>query len=193
MSSVKRDELVAVAWRLFVTRGYTSTSIEAIARELGTSKRTIYEHFSDKEELLEAGALIAMKLADAEARSILSEAHEPRERFRRLIEWVTARTQQTQSPATEDIRRGAPAVHRRIDAARRTMIREHLSLVLEPTIGGPSGVNEDPARLAEVIAAAVAGVLARGEAEQDLLATAGDIATLLQIMTAGLYGPGETN
>jgi hypothetical protein len=71
------------------------------------------------------------------------------------------------------------------------MIREHLSLVLAPAAGGDSGVTAEPERLAEVIAAAVAGVVARGEAEQDLVATAGDIAILLTIMTAGLYGPEE--
>jgi AcrR family transcriptional regulator len=191
MTSVSRDELVATAWRLFATGGYTQTSIETIARELGTSKRTIYAHFGDKEELLEAGAQAALRHADAQARRILSEEAPPRTRFQRLVEWLTGHAQQTQSPVMADIRRGAPAVYRRIDQQRRAMIREHLSLVLAPAAGGDSGVTAEPERLAEVIAAAVAGVVARGEAEQDLVATAGDIAILLTIMTAGLYGPEE--
>ena len=189
MANFSRGEVVAVAWRLFATRGFTGTSIEAIARELGTSKRTIYEHFDDKEELLQAGAETALRQADTEARLILTEARTPRARFARLIEWLTGHAQQTQSPAMSDIRRGAPAVYRRIEAARRAMIREHLSIALTPAVEGRSAVTAKPGRLADVIAAAVTGVVARGEQEQDLMATAGDIAILLQIMAAGLFGP----
>ena len=69
------------------------------------------------------------------------------------------------------------------------MIREHLSIALTPAVEGRSAVTAKPGRLADVIAAAVTGVVARGEQEQDLMATAGDIAILLQIMAAGLFGP----
>ncbi|MFP4375939.1 MAG: TetR/AcrR family transcriptional regulator [Spirochaetales bacterium] len=189
MTSVAREALIATAWRLFATVGYTGTSVEAIARELGTSKRTIYEHFRDKEQLLEAGAELALRGADAEARRIIAETALPRERFRRLIEWLTRGAQHSHSPAMADIRRGAPAVAERIEQQRRAMIRTHLSLALEPATEGVAAATADRERVAEVIAAAVAGIMARGEAAQDLLATAGDIERFLQITMNGLFGP----
>ena len=37
--------------RLFLRDGYARTSVDAIAAEAGVSKRTIYNHYGDKESL----------------------------------------------------------------------------------------------------------------------------------------------
>lgn len=47
----RRQHLIAVATRLFLSKGYEATSLENIAREAGASKTTIYRNFGDKEEL----------------------------------------------------------------------------------------------------------------------------------------------
>jgi len=52
--SAKREEIVAAATRLFLDNGYELTSMEAVAREAGVSKLTIYSHFADKSELFQA-------------------------------------------------------------------------------------------------------------------------------------------
>lgn len=52
--SVKREEIVAAATRLFMDNGFECTSIESVAREAGVSKLTIYSHFADKKELFRA-------------------------------------------------------------------------------------------------------------------------------------------
>lgn len=52
--SVKREEIVAAATLLFMENGYELTSMEAVAREAGVSKLTIYSHFADKSELFKA-------------------------------------------------------------------------------------------------------------------------------------------
>lgn len=50
----KREEIVAIATRSFLERGYAATSMSAIADELGGSKTTLWSHFSSKEELFVA-------------------------------------------------------------------------------------------------------------------------------------------
>lgn len=50
----KRAEIVAIATRSFLGQGYASTSMSAIADELGGSKATLWAHFSSKEELFAA-------------------------------------------------------------------------------------------------------------------------------------------
>jgi TetR/AcrR family transcriptional repressor of mexJK operon len=52
----KRGLIIDVATALFLTQGYGATSIEAIARGAGISKRTFYDRFGDKAELF--GAVI---------------------------------------------------------------------------------------------------------------------------------------
>jgi AcrR family transcriptional regulator len=46
--------LIAVATRLFASRGYEDTSIEAVLREAGVSRGSLYHHFAGKDALFEA-------------------------------------------------------------------------------------------------------------------------------------------
>jgi AcrR family transcriptional regulator len=66
----RRDEVAAVAQRIFLERGYNQTTMQAIAEEAGASKETLYRHFGSKEGLFaeivrEKSAQIALRL-DAE-------------------------------------------------------------------------------------------------------------------------------
>jgi AcrR family transcriptional regulator len=51
-----RGQLIAVATRMFAERGYDDTSIEAVLREAGVSRGSLYHHFASKEALFEAVA-----------------------------------------------------------------------------------------------------------------------------------------
>jgi TetR/AcrR family transcriptional regulator, mexJK operon transcriptional repressor len=50
-SERKREAIVQAAMRLFLRDGFERTSVDAIAHEAGVSKRTIYNHYGDKENL----------------------------------------------------------------------------------------------------------------------------------------------
>src|SRR5690349_15931652 len=47
----KHDAIGAAALVLFARDGYERTSVDAIAAEAGVSKRTVYSHYGDKENL----------------------------------------------------------------------------------------------------------------------------------------------
>jgi TetR/AcrR family transcriptional regulator, mexJK operon transcriptional repressor len=47
----RRDEIAAVAERMFLERGYADTTMQVIAAEAGASKETLYRHFGCKEAL----------------------------------------------------------------------------------------------------------------------------------------------
>ena len=49
-----REQLIAVATRLFAAHGYEGTSIEAVLTEAGVSRGSLYHHFASKEALFEA-------------------------------------------------------------------------------------------------------------------------------------------
>jgi AcrR family transcriptional regulator len=50
----KREALVRVGSRLFNRQGIDSTSLDAIAAQLGTTKRTLHHHLGSKQELVSA-------------------------------------------------------------------------------------------------------------------------------------------
>ncbi len=49
--AMKPQQIREAAGRLFLAQGYGAVSMDAIAREAGVSKATIYAHFADKAEL----------------------------------------------------------------------------------------------------------------------------------------------
>jgi AcrR family transcriptional regulator len=48
-----RDRIIEVSTELFLQSGCKSVTMDDVAKENGISKRTLYEHFSDKTSLLE--------------------------------------------------------------------------------------------------------------------------------------------
>lgn len=53
-SQIVTDTIIAVATRLFLTEGYASTNMDAVANRSGSSKRTLYARFPSKAALFEA-------------------------------------------------------------------------------------------------------------------------------------------
>jgi TetR/AcrR family transcriptional repressor of mexJK operon len=71
----KRNAIVGAAKRIFLRRGYTEASVDAIAAAAGVSKQTIYNHFGDKEQLFRT--VIRMAQGDAEAEGREDAGAEP--------------------------------------------------------------------------------------------------------------------
>jgi AcrR family transcriptional regulator len=51
-NSQKSDEIYSVVARLFARKGYHSTSMREIARELGMNQSSLYHYFKSKEDIL---------------------------------------------------------------------------------------------------------------------------------------------
>ena len=51
---VRRNEILDVAERLFCTHGYDNTSTNDILAEIGIARGTLYYHFKNKEDILDA-------------------------------------------------------------------------------------------------------------------------------------------
>ena len=49
---MQRETIIQLAAEMFVGQGIKAVRMDDIARHIGVSKRTIYEQFGDKEELL---------------------------------------------------------------------------------------------------------------------------------------------
>lgn len=73
----KRRAVVDAATRMFLRHGYAGVSMDAIAREAGVSKQTIYNHHASKEALFGAivrercaGLLASLDIERGEARDV---------------------------------------------------------------------------------------------------------------------------
>jgi AcrR family transcriptional regulator len=52
MSVSRRDHLVETAMKLFCKQGFRATGIDAVLSESGVAKKTLYNHFRSKDELI---------------------------------------------------------------------------------------------------------------------------------------------
>lgn len=69
-----RTEILHAAWKLFITRGYASTSLRDIAKAAGNrAVGGIYNHFASKEALF--AELLAMAAPVAEMRAMFASLH----------------------------------------------------------------------------------------------------------------------
>lgn len=72
----KAESILAAARRTFLASGFGAVSMDAIAREAGASKATLYAYFSSKEELF--GAVVASE-GERYFRSFSARELDPRE------------------------------------------------------------------------------------------------------------------
>jgi AcrR family transcriptional regulator len=68
-----RDEIAARFLDLAFRYGYRRTAVEDVARELRISKKTIYEHFASKDELLRYALEMSARAQRARVESLLTE------------------------------------------------------------------------------------------------------------------------
>jgi AcrR family transcriptional regulator len=70
----KRRRIIEAAWRLALRNGLRATTMEALAREAGVAKGTLYAHFPDKDAVFDgAVADLLVELAAAFDRGMRSE------------------------------------------------------------------------------------------------------------------------
>ncbi|NYT62770.1 TetR/AcrR family transcriptional regulator [Alcaligenaceae bacterium] len=80
-ASASHDEILRAAAELFMEFGYTATSIDAVAKRLGSTKGRIYHHFRSKADLFFAVQISAMTRLLTEIEPIASAAGDPIERL----------------------------------------------------------------------------------------------------------------
>jgi len=73
-ADVRRSEILAAAYQLFVRDGYDATTVNAILLAIGLSKGAFYHHFESKEEVMHALAQQVAEEMRAKLAPIVSRA-----------------------------------------------------------------------------------------------------------------------
>jgi len=133
-----RQAIIGAARQVFLRDGYRGATLDQVALEAGVAKRTIYNLFTDKDELFHATILSAINIADEFARSLATAV------------------QQIEDPAAE-----LPAIGARL--AESTLLGPAVPLrrlLVMESAGFPDLVAEYRDRAPEAVMAALARLFA---------------------------------
>jgi AcrR family transcriptional regulator len=126
-----RKRIVAAARARFVSTGFSTVTMDDISRALGMSKKTLYRHFSSKEELLRETSRQNCAECEAEMEAISSADPDFFARARATFSFVS-RLYATLTPAyMNDLRRNAPDVWAEIQEFRRARVSRHMRELLD--------------------------------------------------------------
>lgn len=76
-----KETILQKATQMFLTLGFKSVTMDDIATELGISKKTIYQYYSNKTDLVEASAKVLLKNISDGIDLIYQKDHNPIEEF----------------------------------------------------------------------------------------------------------------
>ena len=109
-----RDRILVESGLLFGKYGIRSMTMDSLAEEMGISKRTIYEHFKDKDTLLiEVIKHYKMK-NEEEARRLIEQSDNVIEALFRIINMTIAQMMQMSPTFFHDFKKYHPRVFREI-------------------------------------------------------------------------------
>jgi AcrR family transcriptional regulator len=160
-ATAARHRIIAGARRHFFANGFRHVTMDDLAEELGMSKKTLYTHFSSKEELVKA--VLMNKFDDAAAdfaRITISSSGDFPAALQQLLDLVQRHTDEVQPLFTRDLRRAAPELFQLVEQRRRGIIQGNFGKIFAE--GRKSGHirNDIPAAvMIEILLGAVQAVI----------------------------------
>ncbi len=151
-----RTRILEKAEQFFLTHGYSRVTMDDIASELGMSKKTLYRHFSSKEELGEAALVASLARTDEELKTLLEDERlDFVERFQRLARTVADRYGRA-ATVLRDLQRDAPALWQRLLELRRAAIQNRFGAFLAAGVeAGALRADVEPRLLIRMLLALV--------------------------------------
>jgi len=120
-----KSRILEIARDKFFQLGFTRVTMDEIARDLGISKRTLYEHFTSKEELLREGL---KQMTQEVERTIEGTLRDDTLDFvDKLIQvwtFLASRLSKIGPVFQSDIQRHAPGIWKDVDARRSQIIQK---------------------------------------------------------------------
>jgi AcrR family transcriptional regulator len=141
----KRERILEEAVKLFYERGFTGTTLDDIAAELGVTKPFIYTHFRGKVELLAALCKPTIEMALAAVASAAARPGTPTERLRIAITDFTKVVLQRQPNIAIYFREEknlSPEALAEINALRRQFDHLLSDLLIEGTAKGEFEIDD---------------------------------------------------
>ena len=159
--SEARERIVRKTMEEVLVKGYSKVTMDAISSALGMSKKTIYQLFPGKRDLLRT---VLNKLQKEIEEGIAQRVETPdlsfRERWRAVLEYIGMQYARFGPGFVEDLATAEPEIYNSLNAFRTGLVRTHFArLAQEGTQAGMFRKDLDPRLLSAVYLASVQAIL----------------------------------
>lgn len=156
-----RRRILEVAGGIFFSRGFAKVTVDEIAAELGISKKTLYQHFDGKDQLLQAVVRGMINSVAADVEAILGDDRRDFiDQLIGLMRLMTARVSRLSKQFADDMQRHAPELWREVEQFRYTKVMANFGrLVRKGQAAGAIRRDVDPELLTVIFAATIQGVV----------------------------------
>lgn len=185
------DRIVRAARAQLFAHGYSSWTMDDLAAELGMSKKTLYQHFPGKEELVRAALEQFIGEVRTEADIILSDRTLSfAEKLRGFTGGMHQRLSQLTQHILRDLQRTAPSLHEYIYEMRRKNVPYIFGRLLEQgQLSGKVRPDLDAPFAAEFLLHAMQGIMSPASLEHLHLAPHQAFEKAMSLYFGGLLTP----
>lgn len=118
----RREKLLWIAAKLFLTKGYSATSVDEIAEAAGTTGPALYRLFDSKQDILEQICLAGMEMREAGVQRAVNQNYDDphdtlRDLVRARIDFAFGRWGYQVPITMAEAKHLSPAVMRKMDTA----------------------------------------------------------------------------
>ncbi|MEW6196391.1 MAG: TetR/AcrR family transcriptional regulator [Bacteroidota bacterium] len=130
-----KQRILMKAEEIFSGIGFTKTTMEEIADELGISKKTLYKHFTNKEHILKE----IIKNAKCEVRDfvgslVANQELEFFDKIKKIMEYFAERAPKMNTQMMRDIFKNHPEIWKEVHEEIEGKAQNHFSMLVEQGI-----------------------------------------------------------
>jgi TetR/AcrR family transcriptional regulator, cholesterol catabolism regulator len=159
--SEARDRIARKAMEEILAKGYSKVTMDAISSSLGMSKKTIYQIYPGKRELLKTVLTKLQKeIEEGILERVAAENTDFRERWRTVLEYIGMQYARIGPGFVEDLRTVEPEIYDTLNAFRVGLVSRYFGRLAEE--GSQLGVfrkDLDPRLLSAVYLASIQAIL----------------------------------
>jgi len=125
---LKTSEIIQEATQLFQRYGIKSISMEELARQMGISKKTLYQHFTDKTELVDKAVAQMVEKNRCNFKNLYNEGLNALEEMFRVYNIANEMIKEHNPGFEFDLKRFYPSIYKKVrDLHRSSMYQSTLS------------------------------------------------------------------
>lgn len=129
-----KERIIEAARDTFLAKGFSKVTMDELVQQLGISKKTMYQHFRSKDELLDAAVEWQMMEVGSNIRGITQSSDDFVTKLYNLWKFIGQFMCHVSSQFRDDIRRFRPDIWKRIEEMRRKMILGNFSKMIDEGI-----------------------------------------------------------